>query len=769
MPLVEDLEQMPGYSKLMKDLMTKKRSIWNFETIKVTHQVSAIVHFMAPKLEDPSTFAIPCTIRSADFAKALCDLGASINLMPYSVFKILGIGKPRPISMRLKIVDHTMKRPLRVIEDILVRVDKFIIPVHFVILDYEVDYEVPIILERPFLAMDTSTTINVGDILEAVLHKFDDDEMDGFMECVDSTLVVLQKRKKAIGWTSADIRGISPVFCMHKIKLEDSAKSSIEHKVRLNEAMQGVVKKEIFKWLDVRVVYPIFDSSWTSLVQRIPKKGGMTVVTNDKNDLIPTRTVTDWRVCMDYRKLNKVTKRITFLSLSWTKCLIGWPAVHSIAFLIVTRATTKFLLLWKIKRKPPFMSTYLSSGLYASKTVNSVQVNYTITKKDLLDIVFAIKKFRTYLMGAKIIVHTDHAVLRYLMSKKEYKARLMRLVILLQEFDIDIQDKKGSKNQVVDHLFRLKEEGRPHDGLEINGSFPDEQLLELLIKEVPWFVNLANFLMSGIISDEFLSNQRKKLKQDCQDYYWDKPYLFRITTDMVIRRCVLEVEQGDILGACHSLLYGGHHGGARTAAKVLSCGFYQCFKRTPFSFIAASSKIKLKSTRQWAMKKLNLCWDLATKLWVSHLNELDEFRYHAHESSSLYKEKMKYLHDKYIWNKEFKAGDLVLLFNSRLRMFPGKLKSKWSGPFEIVGLTPFGALNLKNKNNEIFRVNGHRVKHYLGKTMVRSRGRGESSNERGEQGKDTDSDDVPDDRRGGLSAKADMQELRIRWSRKTNF
>ncbi|XP_070025482.1 uncharacterized protein [Nicotiana sylvestris] len=101
----------------------------------------------------------------------------------------------------------------------------------------------------------------------------------------------------------------------------------------------------------------------------------------------------------------------------------------------------------------------------------------------------------------------------------------------------------------------------------------------------------------------------------------------------------------------------------------------------------------------WALKKLNLEWDVTANLRVAYLNELDEFRYHACTSLSLYKEKMKYLHDKYIWNKEFKEGDLVLLFNSRLWMFPGKLKSKWSGPFEGVGVTPFGALDLKNKND----------------------------------------------------------------------
>ncbi|XP_070032616.1 uncharacterized protein [Nicotiana tomentosiformis] len=99
-PLVEAFEQIFGYAKFMKDLVKKKRSM-NCETVKMTYQVSAIVHSMAPKLEDPDAFTIPCTIGSADFAKALCDLGASINLMPYSVLKTLGIRKPRPTSMRL--------------------------------------------------------------------------------------------------------------------------------------------------------------------------------------------------------------------------------------------------------------------------------------------------------------------------------------------------------------------------------------------------------------------------------------------------------------------------------------------------------------------------------------------------------------------------------------------------------------------------------------------------------------------------------------------
>ena len=112
---------------------------------------------------------------------------------------------------------------------------------------------------------------------------------------------------------------------------------------------------------------------------------------------------------------------------------------------------------------------------YASKTLIEAQINYTTIEKELLAVVYALEKFRPYILGSKIIIFTDHAALKYLLSKKEAKPRLIRWVLLLQEFDSEIKDKKGNENSVADHLSRLNISG----GEDIGETFPDEHLLAI--------------------------------------------------------------------------------------------------------------------------------------------------------------------------------------------------------------------------------------------------------------------------------------------------
>ena len=469
-------------------------------------------------------------------------------------------------------------------------------------------------------------------------------------------LEILRKHKESIAWSIEDLKGISPSICMHKILLEENARPTVEHQRRLNPVMKEVVRKEVLKWLNAGFIYAISDSPWVSPVHVVPKKGGFTVICNDRNELIPTRTVTGWRVCIDYRKLNTATRKdpfplpfidqmldrlagrhhfcfldgysgynqiaiapedqekttftcpygtfsfrrmpfglcnapatfqrcmmsmfsdlveevkeifmddFTVYGSSFEQCLnnletvlqrckdkqlaLNWEKFHfmvidgivlghkisttglevdqskiSIIKTLAPPTTVKGIRSFlghagfyrrfikdfsKIARplcrllekdtkfnfddsckaafeeikiklvQAPIMAApewdqefevmcdasdfamgavlgqrkekIFRAIYYASRTFNEAQENYSTIEKEMLAIVFAFEKFRPYILGSHVIVHTDHAAIKYLMSKKEAKPRLIRWVLLLQEFDMEIKDKKGCDNVIADHL-----------------------------------------------------------------------------------------------------------------------------------------------------------------------------------------------------------------------------------------------------------------------------------------------------------------------------
>ena len=433
-PFSDALEQMPSYVKFMKDILSQKRRLTVFDTVNLTEECSAILQRKLPqKLKDPGSFTIPCTIGNAIFERALCDLGASINLMPLSIFKRLGLGEARPTIVTLQLADRSLKHPRGVIEDVLVKVDKFIFPADFIVLDMEEDKEIPIILGRPFLATGRamidvqrgelklrvqedevkfnvfevvrhpaeSDTCFMAEIVEAIVSSRSgltdpletslvenesenlSEEPEEYVKWMDSfghnrrkyfeslgegvktpvpsieqppkmeqkplpnhlkyaylgvestlpviisasltaleeekLLRVLRDHKHALGWSLADLKGIRPSICMHRILLEDyrilledGHKPSVEAQRRLNPTMKEVVRKKVLKWLDTGVIYPISDSAWVSPIQVVPKKGGTTVIRTENNILLPSQTITGWRISIDYRKLNKATRKDHF-------------------------------------------------------------------------------------------------------------------------------------------------------------------------------------------------------------------------------------------------------------------------------------------------------------------------------------------------------------------------------------------------------------------------------------------------------------------------
>ena len=158
---------------------------------------------------------------------------------------------------------------------------------------------------------------------------------------------------------------------------------------------------------------------------------------------------------------------------------------------------------------------------YASLTLNKVQLNYATIEKELLAIVFAFDKFRPYLVGNKVIVLTDHYAFKYLMTKKDAKPRLIRWVLLLQEFVVEIKDNKGSENMVVDHLSRLEIlKNMYKNQVQIDDTFLDKQILALSHAEIsPWFADIANYLATSIIPSKLTFQQNKRFFAEVKHYF----------------------------------------------------------------------------------------------------------------------------------------------------------------------------------------------------------------------------------------------------------
>ncbi|GJZ97073.1 reverse transcriptase domain-containing protein [Tanacetum coccineum] len=289
-----------------------------------------------------------------DECLALADLGVSINLMPFSMWKKLNLPNLTPTRLRghalidvyegeltLRVdneaitnnLDQTLRYSANYNDMTANRIDV----VELACEEYSQE-EVPsdfsrrydfLLLEEAdaFLALaDDPTSPEVDEsyydperdilILEALLNNTQVDlsiiAKDLSVDEKTALIKVLKSRKRAIAWKLSDIKGINPEFCSHKILMEEDYEPAVQHQRRVNPKIHDVIKKEVEKLLDAGLIYPISDSPWVSPVHCVPKKGGMTVVTNDENELVPTRLVTRWRVCIDYRKLNEATRKDHF-------------------------------------------------------------------------------------------------------------------------------------------------------------------------------------------------------------------------------------------------------------------------------------------------------------------------------------------------------------------------------------------------------------------------------------------------------------------------
>nr|GEZ70725.1 hypothetical protein [Tanacetum cinerariifolium] len=519
-----------------------------------------------------------------------------------------------PTCMTLELADRSVSKPIGIAKYVSFKVGVFHFPSDFVVVDFEPDPRVPLILGRCFLKtgralidvhkertkvceaknvksfVDEPPEVELKDLPPHLKYAFlkGDNKLPVIIakeledEEKSALIKVLKSHKRVIAWKLSDIQGINLEFCTYKILMEEDYKPAVQHQIRVNPKIHDVIKKDVEKLLDAGLIYPIFDSPWVSPLHCVPKKGGFTVVENEENELIPTRLVTEWRGTntivssmvssgtfqrcmlaifhdMVEKTMEVLMEDFSVFGNSFENCLsrldkmlqkcedinlcLNWEKSHFMVkedIVLGHKISKNEIELDRAKvdviAKLPHPTiikekTYESSNLDCPKLGPAIKlmcdasdfaigaalgqrhekhfkpIHYaskTMTdEKEMLAVVYAFEKFRSYLIMNKSIVHTDHSALKYLFAKKDANARLLRWVLLLQEFDFKVLDTKGAENLATDHLSRLE---NPYENVldpkEINETFPLETLSMVTFRgdsSAPWFADFANYHTGNFI------------------------------------------------------------------------------------------------------------------------------------------------------------------------------------------------------------------------------------------------------------------------------
>nr|GEZ53723.1 reverse transcriptase domain-containing protein [Tanacetum cinerariifolium] len=635
---------IPKFASTIKSLLANKDKLFELAKIPLNENCSTmLLKKLLEKLGDPGEFLIPCDFPGLDSTlpkidHADCDPEGDICLIE----KLLNDDPFQLLSMDLK--QGEVAKAKSSIEE----------PPELELKD------LPSHLKYAYL--------EGADKLPVIIAKYLKDNEK------ESLVKVLKSHKRAIAWKITNIKGIDPRFCTHKILMDEDYKPAVQSQRRVNLEIHKVIKKELIKLLDARMIYPISDNPWVSPIHCVPKKGGITVVENENNELF----------------LHDCSQKLTEASI-----------------LVVPDWNLVFKLMC-----------------------------------DASD--FAIG----------VVLGQYHSALKYLLSKQDAKPRLIWWVLFLQEFDI-IRDKKGTENLAADHLSRLE---NPHkdvfENKDINQNFPLETLGKISSGRPTRGHDGANFTAKKVFDGGFFwptiyrdahnlvkscdsckhqgkISQRDEMPQNviqvCKIFdVWGIDFMRPFPSsrgNMYILVVVdylskwVEAKALPTNDARVVRLATAYHPQTSGHVKVLNHGLKRILERTVG-----------ENRASWSEKLEDALWALRTtyktpigctpyKLVYRNLlqlNELNELRDQAYENSLIYKEKTKKLHDSKIKNRIFNVGDRVLLFNSRLKIFLGKLKTHWSGPFTITQVFPYGTIELSQPEGPNFKVNGHRVKHYFG-------------------------------------------------------
>nr|GEU44427.1 reverse transcriptase domain-containing protein [Tanacetum cinerariifolium] len=780
-------DPMEKFFQILQDLNSTLATTLN------EHCSVVLLKKLLEKLGDPEKFLIPCDFLRMDEFLALTDLGASINLMPLSIWKILSLPELSPKCMTLKHTDGSISCPVGVAEDVSVKVGRFHFPADFVVIDFDVDPRVPLILKRSFLKIRRTLidvykgelTLHVGN--KAVTFNLDqtsryssnyDDisvnridvidvayEDDFLLEETDAFLAIEDEPfSPEIDDSFYDLEGeillleeflnddpSSPPLPPQGLKVVElkNKKSSIDEPlvVKLKDLpphleyafLQGDDKLPIIIDKDLKdeektALIKVLKSHkqalicpWVSLVHCVPKKGGFTVVENEENKLIPTRLVTRWRVCIDYQKLNDATRKdhspLPFMDQMLERLagneyyyfLDGFLGYFQIPIDPQDQEKTTFTCPYRT-----FAYRRMPVGLWMSSQQKNKffkDVKHYFWDDPLLFKICADQVIRQCVHGQEAVdilkaCHNrptgGHNGPKYT-TKKVFDSSFYRPTIYRDAHDLVKSCDACQRNKYI------------HVAIDYLSKWVEAKALPTNDARVVCKVLKSLFFRFGtpraIISDHgkhFSNDQFTKVMLK----YGVTHHLAAIYHPQTSGQ--VEVSNRGLKRILERTV-GENHASWLDKLDDALWAFRTAFKTpigcTPYKLVygkACHLPIELEHKAYWALKHENFDLLTAGDHQKVQLNELNELRDQGYENSLIYKEKTKRIHDSKIKDRSFNVGDRVLLFNSRLKIFSGKLKTRWTGPFTINQVFYYSTVELSQTDGPNFKVNGHRHKHYFG-------------------------------------------------------
>nr|GEU46813.1 reverse transcriptase domain-containing protein [Tanacetum cinerariifolium] len=779
------LLHMPNFASTFKGLLSNKEKLFELASTLLNENFSATLLKKLPvKLRDPGKFLIPCNLSELEECLSLADLGASINLMPLSVWKKLSLLELTPTRMTLELVNRSVSYLVGVAEDVFVKVGKFYFPADFVVVDYDVDPRIPLILERPFLRTaralidvhgkeltlrvnDEAITFNVGHTLRYSRNYYDEsinqiNVIDvAYEEYAQEVLEFLDSSTSGNPTPSDPINASSSPsftpfeggdFILEEIEaflrtpneisnLDDDycdTEGDILYLEKfLNEEPSlnlPSMKNEDLKEVDVTMTKPSIKEPLELGLKDLPSHleyaflegtDKLRVIISEKlkdeekADLLKILMVDDFKpVVQHQRRMNL--------------------KIHE----VIKKVVIKLLddgLIYHISDSP-----WVSPVHYVPK-----KDGMTIVKNEDNELIPArlVTGWRVCIDYQKLndATRKDHFPLSFMdqmlkrLAENEYYCFLDGFLGYFQ-ISIDPQNQEKTTFTCPYGTFAYRRMcfglcNAPgtfqrcmmaifHDMIkETMEFFMDDfsPMTHLLKKETPFIflkecIEAFNILKKKLteslilvapdwdlpfeisamlvilraenLAADHLSRLENSHQGDLKKKKINEPFPLKtfgmisshgdsstpwICADQVIRRCVHGQEVVDILMACHNGPTGGHHGANYTAKKIFDSSFY----------------------------------------WPTIYHDAQDMD-QAYENSLIYKEKTKKIHDSKIKNLVYNVGDRVLLFNSRLKIFSGKLKTRWTGPFTVTQVFPYGTIELSQTDRPNFKVNSHRLKNYFG-------------------------------------------------------